>query len=69
MVSLAIGPRQIKTTLTFYLTPVRITIIKKQKNGRKAVKGHKAKDFIAVKNVNYYSYDREENESSFKNYK
>lgn len=60
---LAIGARHIKTTMTFYITPVRKTIIKMQKK-EEYCQGHGAKEFIVGKDVNYYSYDGEENGGS-----
>lgn len=51
--------------MAFYMTPVRKSIIKKQKK-EEYCQGHRAKDFIVRKVVNYYSYDGEENGGSLK---
>lgn len=63
--SLANRATQIKTTVAFYLTSVRITIIKKQKK-EEFCQGHRAEEFIVGKDINYYSYDGEENGGSLK---
>lgn len=54
--------------MTFYITPVRKTIIKKKKT-EEYCQGHRAKEFIVGKVVNYYSYDGEENGGPLKKQK
>ena len=59
--------REIKTTMRYYLTPVRMAIIKKSKaiNAREDVKKREP-SYTVGGNVNWYSHYGEQNGGSLK---
>jgi hypothetical protein len=66
--SLAIKAMQIKTTLRFHLTPVRIAIIRNTNNNRcwRRCGGKKEPSYTAGGNVNYYNHSGKNLEASLK---
>ena len=66
--SLVIGEMQIKTTMRYHFTPVRMAIIKKSMNNKYWREcGEKETSYTAGGNVNWYSHYGEQYGGSSKN--